>query len=403
MGWKEQLQPASFRGVPFHVEDASGGGGRRGTLHEYPQRDDPYFEDLGRKARDRSFTAFVIGDDYMAARDALIKALEEKGPGELVHPWMGRMMVSVPDFRYRHSNREGGMCRFDISFVESGQVNFPSANIATSQQTLLSVETLEDTAIDEFAESFSVDDLPEFAVTDAIDAAAGMLSTLEGALGSVGGVLSNPVGSIPDALGGLVTSPLELGQKVFSLFAKASAIINNGSRVITGFSDSDSLNFARTFAALRAVSLFPKVTRSASLTPTRERMADNRDALSRLTRAALLSQAAGMSATMQLPVYDDAVKLRNELLTAIDTETLEASDDAYLALVDVRAKVHTDMSSRIQSAARLTEIRPPEVKPALALAYDLYESVDREGEIIARNRLRHPGFVPAEPIKVLAS
>jgi len=59
------------------------------------------------------------------------------------------------------------------------------------------------------------------------------------------------------------------------------------------------------------------------------------------------------------------------------------------------------MTSRIQDAARLREITPSEVQPALALAYDLYESVDREGEIIARNRLRHPGFVPVEKIKVL--
>lgn len=403
MGWKENLQPGSFRGVPFEAEAADDGGGRRGTQHEYPQRDDPLWEDLGRKARDNRITCFVIGDDYMAKRDALIKALEEAGAGELVHPWIGRKMVAAETYRVRHSNREGGMCRFDIEFVEAGQVTFPAASIATSKQSLLAVESLESVAVSEFADSFSIDDLSAFGVEDAISAAEGTLSTLEGALGAVGGVLSNPVGSITGSLGDLVTDPLGLGQKVFSLFNKAAAVLGTGSRVITGFTDMDSLNYARAFTTLRSISLFPNVTRAASLTPTRTRMADNRDALAKLTRSALLAQAAGMTATMPLPVYDDAVKLRSETLAAIDTEMLDASDDGYLALTDLRAKVHTDMTSRIQNAARLREVQPREVMPALVLAYDLYETVDREGELIARNRLRHPGFVPAERLKVLAS
>jgi prophage DNA circulation protein len=403
MGWKEQLQPASFRGVPFHVEGDDNGGGRRGVLHEYPLRDEPLFEDQGRKARDGSLTAFVIGDEYMAARDSLIKALEEKGSGELVHPWLGRKTLSVVDFRYRHSNREGGMCRFDINFVEAGQQNYPAASIATSQQSILSVEVLEQTAIDEFTETFSVDGLPAFGVLDAVTGANDIVATLEGALGSIGGVLSNPIGSISEELGSLVTDPLALANRMFSLFNKASAVLGTGARLIAGYSDLDSLNFARAFTTLRAISLFPESSRGGNLTPTRTRMADNRDALNKLTRAALLTQAAGMTAVMPLPVYDDAIRLRSETLAALDTESLEAEDDTYLALVDLRSKVHTDMTSRIQSAARLRDIRPAEVGPALALSYELYETVDREGEIIARNRLRHPGFVPAETLKVLAS
>ena len=47
----EQLQKASFRGVPFEVTSASLTAGRRTVVHEYPQRDKPYVEDLGRASR----------------------------------------------------------------------------------------------------------------------------------------------------------------------------------------------------------------------------------------------------------------------------------------------------------------------------------------------------------------
>ena len=46
----ENLRPASFRGVAFEVESHSESGGRRIELHEYPLRDTPYAEDLGKKA-----------------------------------------------------------------------------------------------------------------------------------------------------------------------------------------------------------------------------------------------------------------------------------------------------------------------------------------------------------------
>ncbi len=42
MTWKDRLQDASFRSVPFKVEEESAGTGRRVETHEYPNRDKPY-------------------------------------------------------------------------------------------------------------------------------------------------------------------------------------------------------------------------------------------------------------------------------------------------------------------------------------------------------------------------
>ncbi|EPR0211413.1 DNA circularization N-terminal domain-containing protein, partial [Escherichia coli] len=47
MAWKDRLVEASFRGVPFKVEDEGAPVGRRVETHEYPNRDKPYTEDLG--------------------------------------------------------------------------------------------------------------------------------------------------------------------------------------------------------------------------------------------------------------------------------------------------------------------------------------------------------------------
>lgn len=91
----EQLLPASFRGVPFEVTSGSLRAGRRTVVHEYPQRDKPYVEDLGKATRQITIEAFVVGDDYIARGTALLAEIEKPGSGALIHPWLGEMTVTV--------------------------------------------------------------------------------------------------------------------------------------------------------------------------------------------------------------------------------------------------------------------------------------------------------------------
>lgn len=399
MAWQDRLQKASFRGVEFQVEADDAAFGRRVQLHEYPQRDKPYAEDMGRKAREIGLTAFLIGPEYMAARDRLLAAIEEPGPGTLVHPWYGQLTVVVKDdgCRVTHSRDEGGLCRIQLSFVEAGELAFPSAASAAGAQTLLAADGMQELAIEEFAETFSLDGVPAWVGSDAMKTASDMLETLDSALSS--GVLANPVGALQAELGSLLATPTRYAQRVFGLFAKGAAIVASAGR----FADFSTLNFARAFSSVRSYALFGKPSRPSVLTPSSKRMYDNRDALAVLTRRAALVQAAGMTAAMPLPVYDDAASLRKELLAALDSEASEATDTAYAAVIDLRATVHRDMTARLRDAARLQVVQPREVTPALVLAYDLYEDTGREAEIIARNRIRHPGFVPVEPLKVLSA
>ena len=61
MGYKERLQPASFRNVSFYVNAHTLEGGRRIVNHEFPDRDDPATEDMGRRSRSFAIEGHVIG------------------------------------------------------------------------------------------------------------------------------------------------------------------------------------------------------------------------------------------------------------------------------------------------------------------------------------------------------
>ena len=66
MSWRDRLLPASFRGARFFVATDTRQGGRRLAVHEYPLRDIPYAEDLGRKARTYAIEAVLVGPNTIA-------------------------------------------------------------------------------------------------------------------------------------------------------------------------------------------------------------------------------------------------------------------------------------------------------------------------------------------------
>jgi prophage DNA circulation protein len=99
--------------------------------------------------------------------------------------------------------------------------------------------------------------------------------------------------------------------------------------------------------------------------------------------------------------YANMLEVRDTLLSAIDEEMLVADDTVYVALQEARAAVWTDMTTRARDSSRIKSLTPKQIQPALVLAYDQYGDASRDAEIITRNNIRHPGFVPAKPISLL--
>jgi len=140
MSWRDKLNfveengvkyNAKFREAPFFVSDVDTGIGRRNVLHQYPNRDNAYLEDLGMDADEFVINGYVIqryetDRDYFAERDNLIKALKSSGTGTLIHPFLGELKVGVlGKVRVVEDFSKGGMARFTMTFVKSGLNEVP--------------------------------------------------------------------------------------------------------------------------------------------------------------------------------------------------------------------------------------------------------------------------------------
>ena len=132
MTWKAGLRRASFRGVAFHVRDRGLATGREIKNHEFPKRNTNFPEDMGKKTRTFSIDAYVIGDDYMSRRDALLAACEREGAGSYVDHWGRSQRVVCTGCDLKETSDEGRMARFSLSFLDAGAGAMPVAVMAAA-------------------------------------------------------------------------------------------------------------------------------------------------------------------------------------------------------------------------------------------------------------------------------
>lgn len=117
----KDILPASFREVPFSIRGASVTGGRFNVVHEFPKSDRRFVEDMGLNNKLFSIDdAFVSGDNVQDKRDALIAALDKEGPGLLVHPYFGNIIVNSGPYTSNQSNTSIGVIDFSLEFIFSG-------------------------------------------------------------------------------------------------------------------------------------------------------------------------------------------------------------------------------------------------------------------------------------------
>lgn len=395
MPWPDRYQKGKFRDAEFVTERHDLSGGRRVALHQYPKRDLPLAEDMGRAAEGYQLELFVRGADYMVARDALLSALRAQGAGTLVHPYLGTMKVAVRQFRMQESTREGGSARFSVDFVEAGENTFPQASANTGAQVVTRANAASAVVQTQFPTQYAVEDFPAFVADSALGTAQAALLELQ-ALANAGPALALEktafLRGLALSLGTLATtvrSPLSLAGEVYSQVAGLGTLWS-GALTRVG-------RFRSLFAFGNTLAPVPEVT------PSRVREARNQAATAALVRRAAVIEAARASRQVTFESFQEAAALREELAEQLDTEMLEADDLTFPVLADLRVAVIRDISARGADLARVTTYRPPVTLPALIVAHTLYGDARREAGIIDRNRaIRHPGFVAGgAPLEVL--
>lgn len=413
----EQLQPASFRGVPFEVEASGITVGRRTVVHEYPQRDRPYVEDMGRATRNITLQCFVVGSDYLEQAQALMHELEEPGPGTLIHPWLGEMEVTITSVSELQFDQGLGVASVTITATEAGDLEFPAVTADEDTEALEAADAVEKSAVEKFCEDFDLSTINEW-----VD------SALEGSLlDALNFVSAGDLGKLFD-----------YAEVVANLADKAMALLSTDPKIFaTRLAGALGLSrWATTVSAWRGVAKSLKnLCRHDKLKARTKAYAERKgEPMSDVTRQVMKSQAAIETLVRQLLIaqmvgvstlvatskdvsspdgeedtrtttrsYDEIVELRDELCQVLDDELLmEENDEMYQVLDEARTAIFDVLTHKADALQHVVIVKPDDVFPAVVLAYDYHDDAGRDLEIARRNSVEHEGFCPASELRVLS-
>lgn len=389
MAWRKTLRAASFRGVRFLVDGHEFESGRRGETHEYPQRDEPYAEDLGRRARRYELEAFLLGPNYTPARDDLIKALETAGPGTLVHPYLGTERVVVRAFRLTETTGDGGKASFRITFEEAGRNQYPGGAVSSDAAIKDQAAKSSDALAADLERAFDVVGIGWLAqpAADLVTGFADLLAASNANTGALNDGLdefTRTLAAYRSSASTKVLDTIALGDETNDLLAELARL------------PSSTLSSFRTMLSIGRWS--PALDSVPETTPGRRQQRSNQDAWLGFVRRAAAVEAAKLVPSLSFVAREDAAAARDEITEVLDAEILAAGaggdDESFRELSKLYAAVAVDLEQRGATLASVQTVRLPASAPALVVAHRLYQDALRDQEIVARNRVRHPSFVP---------
>jgi prophage DNA circulation protein len=161
--WRASLRQASFRGVPFYVQQNAKKSGRRTALHAFPKNDTPYAEDMGRRGYQILVTGYIVGPTffsgtYQTDRDNIENALEDslgQGPGTLIMPLRGvwgrtTNLFTCPNYTTVEREVWGGYAEIEMIFVEYGTPGLGAPTVAAPAAVTSASTNAANTAVQNF-------------------------------------------------------------------------------------------------------------------------------------------------------------------------------------------------------------------------------------------------------------
>jgi prophage DNA circulation protein len=239
----------------------------------------------------------------------------------------------------------------------------------------------------------------------------GIAGAIEGALSNAGlvGGAAGSVSALAAVNDAAIVSDVAVPLAVASAARDVSALAGGRAALTRGADAAPQAAFAA-LDALNAQELV-KAPIGAATTPARQQLAAANEGLAVLAAAIFAGEFARAAAAVPWASRDEAMvardKVADALAAAADRVAAAGWDAVWQRLVALRAASAADLAERAAPLPRIKRLELPGVMPASLIAYrldgdSLPDVFGRGAALSARNRVRHPGFVPAaQPIEVL--
>ncbi|WP_316191607.1 MULTISPECIES: DNA circularization N-terminal domain-containing protein [unclassified Bradyrhizobium] len=397
--WLKTLWPASYKGVPFYFEQDREKGGRSNVIHEFPNRDDPFVEDLGEAPRFYSGSAYVHGDNADALANALKAALAARGAGTLVVPYFGPVAVHCQTFERVTERDRMGYVAFELEFVRKGASSGIVSVPLLQNVAFLAADGLANAIAQALPTSISVLGMPDStvsAVTDTLSEGASAVDVMRQSYPIDPAVSSRLRDAIPPLIDGFNAAISNAAVPGTAAVSAVGDLVDVIRRAADAMPPASAVR-----ASLELAAAFPSVTTIAGagyLSPTSKVTAANAAAAARAVRLAALVAYAEAVLRSTFSSRPDGVTARGEIAERFENELYETdgAENAalFVAVEDLRGKVIEWLTRTIVNLAPVITVESARQRPSLVLAWRLYADPMRGDELVARNNVRNPFFMP---------
>jgi len=394
-GVEREFVGGSYDGVPFFVASHDLNFGRRLVVNNMPNADTNVIQDLGRKTRGVSISAYLLGSDVFSQKQKLIDAMERGGKRPLIHPYLGPFTARGGEGTLKERELVKQFAQVDLTFViENDSVTNKEA---ASRDAVLAaaVQASDDSVLADFVRLFNAVQDTTNGVVDA--AADGVNSAVDGvfearqSLRNVS-LFVEKIKAIKTNLSILLGSPDLLGQALLDL---------------VGFENEDDpdRNYKNEQNESVAGSLWSNDTPNlVTGAQSENQIRDNDNALNSLMKQGNAGQAAAVTPLVVYDSVQDAGDSIAALGTAFDGAQLAAtSDGAYYSALSLQTQTQQYIAEISQDLASIETIELDYSTTAITLTYELYGSLDNLPDYLKRNRIKDPFFLPPyTPFEVLS-
>ncbi|QHH96685.1 DNA circularization N-terminal domain-containing protein [Acinetobacter dispersus] len=370
MGWKDELQDASFRGVHFECTTTNESGSKSLAIKQGPYSNKASIEDMGNNPLKISIDAVFTGENYKVEMDALWAALVATGSGELIHPIHGVMQVNAENYNIVHKAEDVNACTIAIEFIQAEDKERPLF-IPVVAPTAIDTKAITDTPARSLQAALNklenTDPNKFFTIVNNI---RNGVNTAYQYLGIVKNAVESAL-SPADAIVGLVDDVTKIAafNTNISAISKWRDLFKRVQRFERLFQDDDLPEVKQTW---RATKIASTVAISQNVVvAVRKEMAEKKQPSFTPVDLAIIRQQTRTQ-------LQQAIKAeREQATTALDFETVNQ--------VQVFKEVADQVHLQIQE---LIEVRPPITKTQIvvpctlhSLAHMLYGDMDRAEEI----------------------
>jgi prophage DNA circulation protein len=203
------------------------------------------------------------------------------------------------------------------------------------------------------------------------------------------------LGQLQGNVARLLSAPRTISERLTQMVSGLAAL---------GFAGGDSGTARQVVAAMSLLSSSGSAAAYIpAFTESRRQEAANRDAVTALVSRTAVAESVRVQTAINYDSVDDAEAMRDLLGDQIDALADVAPDAVYRSLTRLRVAMVQDITRRGADLSRVRTTTLGATLPSVVVAHALLGDARRADEIVSRNRIRHPGFVPGGvPLEIVA-